>query len=396
MTTVTSLKSLILDLPPSCVEFWPLDPQYAVVGTYNLDRSDEDQVETNKDAQEESDEREAGEKRVQKRDGSIILIRVKGDDVEIIQTLPTPSAILDIHFAPGNFPPSSFGVATSTGSFDLYYLGNEAGEKLTGAPEPPKLPILSHWRTFQFFPSDVLVTAFSWSQDGTTVAMTLTTGEVCLRKPVVDVEDVKDIHSVDAGSHDLEAWTVTFLPKGNAFFSGGDDSALIYWERPTNGTDGTEPGLDGEDAATQVWTNRKIHGAGVTAILPLIIAEGEMKVLTGSYDDHIRLLDVPVVGRKTVLAELNLGGGVWRLKKLDSDPDCTEVLLLASCMHAGARILRLRRTENHDWDFEVLAQFEEHKSMNYGSDSQPGVDENGRRTFVTTSFYDRLLCLWRY
>jgi diphthamide biosynthesis protein 7 len=44
----------------------------------------------------------------------------------------------------------------------------------------------------------------------------------------------------------------------------------------------------------------------------------------------------------------------------------------------------------------VLGKFEEHKSMNYGSDSQPGVDGKGRRTVISTSFYDRLLCLWRF
>ena len=47
--------------------------------------------------------------------------------------------------------------------------------------------------------------------------------------------------------------------------------------------------------------------------------------------------------------------------------------LLASCMHAGSRIVRLGRSgdESGEWTFTVLAKFEEHKSMNYGSDVQP-------------------------
>lgn len=42
-----------------------------------------------------------------------------------------------------------------------------------------------------------------------------------------------------------------------------------------------------------------------------------------------------------------------------------------------------------------MAKFEEHESMNYGSDVQPG--SRGReKTIVSTSFYDKRMCLWRY
>ena len=34
-------------------------------------------------------------------------------------------------------------------------------------------------------------------------------------------------------------------------------------------------------------------------------------VVTGSYDDRVRLIRCPTVGRREVLAELDLGGGVW-------------------------------------------------------------------------------------
>lgn len=81
-------------------------------------------------------------------------------------------------------------------------------------------------------------------------------------------------------------------------------------------------------------------------------------------------------------------------------------------MHAGSRIVRLDRRRSSDsegsdeWDFEVLARFEEHESMNYGSDVRPlvgngeggvgdGVARKGERTVVSTSFYDRLMCVWR-
>ena len=49
-----------------------------------------------------------------------------------------------------------------------------------------------------------------------------------------------------------------------------------------------------------------------------------------------------------------------------------------------------------------MAKFEEHKSMNYGSDVQPLIGNGGAsgeekkaRVIVSTSFYDKLMCVWR-
>lgn len=78
-------------------------------------------------------------------------------------------------------------------------------------------------------------------------------------------------------------------------------------------------------------------------------------------------------------------------------------------MHAGTRIVQLTHhqpptsTNEEGWDFTVLARFEEHKSMNYGSDARVLVSEGGgdggegdgkRVVVVSTSFYDRLMCVW--
>ena len=68
--------------------------------------------------------------------------------------------------------------------------------------------------------------------------------------------------------------------------------------------------------------------------------------------------------------------------------------MLASCMHAGSRILSLCKGENGTWMFEVVAKFDEHASMNYGSDMQPC--EGDVKSIVSTSFYDKLLCLWQF
>jgi hypothetical protein len=75
-------------------------------------------------------------------------------------------------------------------------------------------------------------------------------------------------------------------------------------------------------------------------------------------------------------------------------------------MHAGSRIVQLSRSGD-EWEFAVLAKFEEHKSMNYGSDVQPltagagggdveGGEQQAKRVIVSTSFYDKLMCVWSF
>jgi diphthamide biosynthesis protein 7 len=323
-------------------------------------------------------------------------------DRELLHTLPTPSAILDVHFV-DRIQAVAFAAATSTGSVSIYNLNIS----------PEQSPAIVPVETVQYGPKDVLITAFAWHPDGIELGMTLSSGQIRLGRILSNTPRGRALLSKDVTTHDLEAWTVAFLSDGSGILSGGDDCALCFTELPQHPMDCYEDLISKPEYAPWVnssWTDKKIHGAGVTAILPVYWDEVNMLILTGSYDDHIRLIQAPTSGRRTVLAEMNLGGGVWRLKVLDRqssqpqrpkwhpwtcDPVPDEVLLLVSCMHAGARIVRLSRAKE-TWQFEVLAKFEEHKSMNYGSDCQSEKNGQGQWTFITTSFYDRLLCLWRY
>ena len=400
MSSIQSLTSFRLHLPPSCIEFFPLNPQYAVIGTYNLENPDD------KEAAGSAPHDGKVSAKNQQRNGSLILVKIDGDNVyvqcicnsllafsaltsptsNIVRTLATPSAVLDIHFLT-HVTSSNFGVATSTGAFSIYELQSWQ-----------RNPHISHIKTIQYFPEDILITAFSWHPESFMVGMTLSNGQVCLG--VIDSESQDDAPTkLQVASHDLEAWTLAFLPDGSGILSGGDDSALRFAEL-SDGSGGSVPWMDG-----------KIHGAGVTAILPVHLDSQGCLLVTGSYDDHIRIVHVPISGRRQVLADSNLGGGVWRLKLLDrnpklpahhrvekwrSEPPPEAILLLVSCMHAGAKIVKLTKNASKDWQIEVLAKFEEHESMNYGSDCQPDVNSQGQRTFISTSFYDRRLCLWRY
>lgn len=153
------------------------------------------------------------------------------------------------------------------------------------------------------------------------------------------------------------------------------------------------------------------HTAGVTSILPLPVpmVDDAPVLLTGSYDEGLRVYHA--TRRGEVLAEEGLGGGVWRLQLLDSTetgsagsgPVERLFLVLASCMHAGTRVVRItqmQQDQSSEWSIEVLAGFTEHESMNYASDMWKGLnaeigDGTSELVCVSSSFYDRRVCVWR-
>jgi diphthamide biosynthesis protein 7 len=159
--------------------------------------------------------------------------------------------------------------------------------------------------------SSILALSVAWHpQDPNIIGFTLSDGTIGLgSNPYPERHrwnhdaglDITDVHR-----HELEAWTMAFCgPNADDVISGGDDIALQYSHK---GTDGRYSAL---------WTDRKLHEAGITAVLPVT----STLAITGSYDDHIRLISFASGARRRVLAELNLGGGVWRLKALtDSMP----------------------------------------------------------------------------
>ena len=68
-------------------------------------------------------------------------------------------------------------------------------------------------------------------------------------------------------------------------------------------------------------------------------------------------------------------------------------------MHAGPKIIEVKRTEDEEWVIDILTNFVEHKSMNYASAGRPRRNLEGKVTslvIVSTSFYDKKLCVWEY
>jgi diphthine methyl ester acylhydrolase len=337
----------------------------------------------------------------------------------IAQTLASPFAIFDLHFCPGSYSfQNLFGVATSTGSLALYSIiaANNAQE-ISGNISHQ----LKHERTLQFITEDSLVTSFSWHPTMNGIfGMTLSSGEVKLcrfdmredtRLGKIDLQNTSNITTVL--SHNLEAWTLAFAQDGHGIYTGGDDSTLRYRSLPdlNRFLKSQSRGKDDESTSDEAlatasldeyiqneapgwqWIDKRTHSAGVTAILPLT---GNV-IATGSYDDHIRLLECPEFGPRRVLLERDLGGGVWRLKQIESQDDsnlsCLTFRIMASCMHAGTRVIDIIRTKDGAWSLEIVFKFEEHRSMNYATDFQSKSEV--KRAVVSASFYDKLVCLWQ-
>lgn len=348
--------------------------------------------------------------------------------------MPQPAAVFDLHFQPCDQRYRAADVCatvSSTGAISLFRLAppttvhQEALTQLSVL----RIPNLGE---------DALFTFFAWHPTiPGLMAINTAAGTVVL---VQIHEDYQGLHIWDEAlmEHDgLEAWCVAFsqpqsssnlkegqsCPSTFTIFSGGDDSKLRYvlYDAAASPSSKDEDEEASNSRVPYSPVSLGQHEAGVTFILPLPIStnDGSYLVATGSYDEYLRVWQIKPLDqtsglrRANLLAEKRLGGGVWRLNTLQvttieaitASEQCWEISLLASCMHAGSRIVRIRG-ENSAEDgnvgevkIQVLARFEEHQSMNYGSDWFRGEADSGKRgerLCVSTSFYDRLLCIWTF
>lgn len=84
---INSLKSVTLELPPSCIEFCPAHPDYFVVGTYNLQKEDsvgQDRRDTAAEEENDNDDDDAPlqqSKQPQSRNGSLLLFSLEEADM---------------------------------------------------------------------------------------------------------------------------------------------------------------------------------------------------------------------------------------------------------------------------------------------------------------------------
>ncbi|KAI4276817.1 MAG: hypothetical protein L6R38_005576 [Xanthoria sp. 2 TBL-2021] len=227
--------------------------------------------------------------------------------------------------------------------------------------------------------------------------------------PPVKIYALPDVHNITGTP--TQAWAVAWLPPkqkrrpSNFLYTGGDDSALC--RHAVGDMPGGGKGFWSTSASVVFERDLKTHDAGVTAIVPLWKANRKTEaLLTGSYDEYIRVLYImPESRRAKVMAYRRLHDGVWQLKLLErpsnpDDPAGISFSVLASCMHVGCKIVKVHRDKEDEWGIEVLAEFVDPERINplsYASDFQVGLSGPKLQdmTFVSTSFYEKKLCIWK-
>lgn len=361
--------------------------------------------------------------------------------------VPLPYAVFDIKFHP--IRQHILGVAGSDGSNSVYSVSKDdqsVSDSTTGpqiqhmwttSTERPGISALYFsWFPEDWFPlntvpyTDGFAVSFSNGQTRIYVLEPLRGKSHDLAKNMGDWKYI--IHEyLPERRKNIEPWFVALAKYENPNVNGGmesymftgDDMGTLWKQSHTY----PEEGQFSQDLE-EMWSfcdyintedgGRHHTAGGVTSILPLPIAHLVKKapiLLTGSYDEYIRVYHATFKG--SVLAEKRIGGGVWRLQIINVEDirnraaafgePVSEIryLILASCMHAGTRIVRVTWKRKHlatdevgDWDIEVLAQFTEHESMNYASSLWRGGNEattGSELMCVSSSFYDKRLCLWK-
>ncbi|XP_075155113.1 diphthine methyltransferase isoform X2 [Haematobia irritans] len=169
-------------------------------------------------------------------------------------------------------------------------------------------------------------------------------------------------------AHDFEAWICAFDKwNKNLAYTGGDDTFLLAYDMRTD---------------SRVFLN-KSHNAGVTCLLSH--PKRENILLTGSYDEKLRIFDSRSM--KAPLAEIDLQGGIWRIK---SDP-LNHNFIICACMYHNFSVVDLTNVNSP----LLVGEFNEHKSICYGADWCLNVDESdaAKLYMATCSFYDHKLCI---
>ncbi|KAJ1619838.1 WD40-repeat-containing domain protein [Pavlovales sp. CCMP2436] len=175
-------------------------------------------------------------------------------------------------------------------------------------------------------------------------------------------------------AHDLEIWTASHQRiAGGLLMTGADDCKLKGW--------------DTRDPKRPVFVN-KSHSMGITSIQT--DPRAEHVVLTGSYDEHLRIFDLRMPQRE--IASIGLGGGTWCARWHPFVPGA----IVAACMHNGFQLARASSDHSKLEHLGPCSAPDVGESLGYGADwshehaADPGVPLLG----ATCSFYNHTLHLW--
>ncbi|PYH89175.1 hypothetical protein BO71DRAFT_423183 [Aspergillus ellipticus CBS 707.79] len=445
----SSATTVFLDQPPSCLQFHPSSPNHLVIGTYLLS--------------EHSNAADGSIQ--QTKTGSLQLWHLEPatHQLSLIEKFPIAHAVFDLHFHPQD--PTLLAIVTSAGCVSFFRVALPSDTTTTTTTttaaaanadgSPSNSSIITHLTTHQAHPTPNIPALFlAWTPPSWPLlppqepqpnsnsnsnpnpssifgfAITFSDGSTTLftsHSPPSHQFQITNVASFNA-TQPIEVWFVALatIPSSSSSSSSpspssdgnepqsripymftGNDFGSVHTRSFDPLTMASPDAMDDGNAGMILNHDDRgrHHTAGVTAILPLPIpldvTGGAPWLLTGSYDESLRVYSASRRGE--VLGEVGLGGGVWRLQVLESVLGGSEWvgLVLASCMHGGTRVVRVRvgfgERDEEGCEMEVLAEFTEHESMNYASDVWRVGDEVQRRekvVVVSSSFYDRRVCVW--
>ena len=279
---------------------------------------------------------------------------ISTEEVKEIFRIET-AAILDMKWLT-NLPEPVLAAANAIGQIKLYKLDNESLN-------------LIEKKSLNERDDNLLALCLDWNEESKQIAVSDSHGSIWLYKLQDGLLEEEGTWS----AHNFEAWICAFDDwNSNVLYTGGDDTMFHTFD------------IRCPKEAFKTSTN-KSHLAGVTCFLSH--PKRENCLLTGSYDEKLRYFDTRSL--KQPVAEINLGGGIWRIKSNPFDSN----MILTACMYHNFSVVKLME---HSSNFLLTGVLEEHSSICYGSDwnYQSGLDYNFYT--ATCSFYDHKLCLCKW
>ncbi|KAJ4782557.1 Transducin/WD40 repeat-like superfamily protein [Rhynchospora pubera] len=209
-----------------------------------------------------------------------------------------------------------------------------------------------------------------WRQSGDSLSVSLSDGSVSL----ISFTESELKVSQSWVAHKFEAWTTNFdIFNPHLLYSGSDDCCFCCWDTRQN------PSLP-------VFRNSKSHTMGVCCISQS--TSNPNMLLTGSYDESLRVWDIRSSSKPLTEKSICLGGGVWRIKPHPYISD----IVIAACMHNGFSVVKVGGERE---EVLVLERYEKHGSLAYGVDWMKGENARNDSIVASCSFYDRLLRVWK-
>lgn len=292
------------------------------------------------------------------RVGAVYLFSLDDENLKELQTMET-SGVFDIKWrkpCPQGLAPC-LGQASADGSLRLYTLQHD--------DKPALIEIATTSATTS------MCLSLDWNPSHPEVAVSDSSGALT----TIDVGQSSLQSTTSCQAHELEVWTTSYdTHHPSVLYTGADDCHFCSWD--------TRQGLD-----SPVFRNTRSHTMGVCSVQKH--PQSEHCLITGSYDEKLRVWDVRVPIRPVVSVAVGLGGGVWRLKWHPVEMG----LVLAACMHRGVVVVRV----SGDANVEVVDVYEEHESLAYGVDWFQGEWKTGEKrkaVAASCSFYDKSMHLW--